>query len=305
MANGILTTKGHCFRRLQQPKFPKKFKESSCCQLLQDLPEGLVARLNFFREMSSILLPEDEVSAVQDLIILLHETLKTYEALCASRRSLDFIALEQVALQMLRAEDLPELFQRLDRRLTHLLVDEFQDTSVNQMHLLCRLLAGWQGDRQRSLMVVGDPKQSIYGWRQARLELFFKSRDTGRLSDCPESPAFTTLALKTNFRSSAGPDRVGQRGFWPDHYGGPGGQRGGFQGRGRETRSRGRQPAAAVPVCRTGGPPAWRQSGWPGNYCGWSGDSSRCRRRKERPWGCCSSPGRICPFTWRPGAGWA
>ena len=89
MANGILTTKGHCYRRLQQPKFPKKFKESSCCQLLQDLPEGLPACLNFFREMSSILLPEDEVSAVQDLIILLHETLKTYEALCASRRSLD------------------------------------------------------------------------------------------------------------------------------------------------------------------------------------------------------------------------
>ena len=52
-------------------------------------------------------------------------------------------------------------------------------------------------------MVVGDPKQSIYGWRQARLDLFFKSRDTGRLSGCPESPALTTLALKTNFRSSA------------------------------------------------------------------------------------------------------
>ena len=93
--------------------------------------------------------------------------------MCSARHSLDFIGLEQIALKVLTDDSLPELFRRLDRRLTHLLVDEFQDTSVNQMQLLCRLLAGWQGDRQRTLMVVGDPKQSIYGWRQARLELFF------------------------------------------------------------------------------------------------------------------------------------
>ena len=142
------------------------------------------------------------MGGVQDLIILLHQTLTMYDSLCSSRRSLDFTALEQIALQILSDDSLPELFRRLDRRLTHLLVDEFQDTSVNQMHLLCRLLADWQGDRERSLMVVGDPKQSIYGWRQARLELFFESRQAERLPACPEAPTFTTLTLKTNFRST-------------------------------------------------------------------------------------------------------
>ncbi len=57
---------------------------------------------------------------------------------------------------------------RLDWRLKHLLVDEFQDTSENQMQLLCRLMSGWQAGSGRTLMVVGDPKQSIYGWRQAK-----------------------------------------------------------------------------------------------------------------------------------------
>ena len=202
IADGILTGKGECYQTFSKPKFPKGFKDSPWCRLLQDLPAGLVERLNFFRGMSPILLPEDEVAAVQDLIILLHQALTTYEELCASRRSLDFTALEQVALRVLTDDDLPELFNRLDRRLTHLLVDEFQDTSVNQMNLLCRLLAGWQGDRRHSLMVVGDPKQSIYGWRQARVELFFKSRVDKRLP-CPEAPPFEILTLETNFRSTS------------------------------------------------------------------------------------------------------
>ena len=202
IAQGILTTNGKCYKKFTKPKFPRSFKDSSCCQLLQNLPDSLVQRLQFFREMSSVLLPGDEVSAVQDLIIVLHQVLMTFESLCSVQKSLDFIGLEQIALELLATEELPELFQRLDRRLTHLLVDEFQDTSVNQMRLLCRLLAGWQGDRQRTLMVVGDPKQSIYGWRQARLSLFFQSRQVGRLPDCPESPGFTTLDLNTNFRST-------------------------------------------------------------------------------------------------------
>ena len=202
IAVGILTSNGQCFKKFSLPKFPKGFRDSSGCQLLADLPATLVARLQFFREMPSILLPEDEVAAVQDLIILLHQALAAFDGLCSARRSLDFIGLERLALQVLTDDSLPEFFRRLDRRLTHLLVDEFQDTSDNQMRLLCRLLAGWQGDRQRTLMVVGDPKQSIYGWRQARLELFFQAREAGRLPACPEAPAFTTLDLKTNFRSS-------------------------------------------------------------------------------------------------------
>ena len=82
IAAGILTTSGQCYRRFTKPKFPKGFKDSSCCRLLADLPDALVERLRFFREMPSILLPEDEVAAVQDLIILLHQALASFEA-CA------------------------------------------------------------------------------------------------------------------------------------------------------------------------------------------------------------------------------
>ncbi|MEX2526143.1 MAG: UvrD-helicase domain-containing protein [Gemmatimonadota bacterium] len=59
------------------------------------------------------------------------------------------------------------LYYRLDARVQHLLLDEFQDTSLPQWWALAPLaeemLAG--GTDGRSALVVADPKQSIYGWR--------------------------------------------------------------------------------------------------------------------------------------------
>ena len=65
------------------------------------------------------------------------------------------------------------LYFRLDARIRHLLLDEFQDTSLPQWEVLDplveELLASDQGER--SAVVVADPKQSIYGWRGARPQL--------------------------------------------------------------------------------------------------------------------------------------
>ena len=79
-------------------------------------------------------------------------------------------------------------------------MDEFQDTSQNQMDLLCRLMAGWQAGEGRTLTVVGDPKQSIYGWRQAKPRLFAAA---ARGLPCPAGRIpLESLRLTTNFRST-------------------------------------------------------------------------------------------------------
>jgi len=80
-------------------------------------------------------------------------------------------------------------------------VDEVQDTSVNQRDLLCHLMTGWQGDPHRTFMVVGDPKQSIYGWRQARLRLFLEMR-AGLRCDAGVTLIPEPLLLSTNFRTT-------------------------------------------------------------------------------------------------------
>jgi ATP-dependent helicase/nuclease subunit A len=61
----------------------------------------------------------------------------------------------------------PDLHYRLDARTRHVLLDEFQDTSVPQWQALKpladELLSGHRDER--GAIIVADPKQSIYGWR--------------------------------------------------------------------------------------------------------------------------------------------
>ena len=66
--------------------------------------------------------------------------------------------------------DLP---YRLDAQLDHVLLDEYQDTNALQHASLDRTLIelASHSEEKRSMLVVGDPKQSIYGFRQAEPRL--------------------------------------------------------------------------------------------------------------------------------------
>ena len=91
--------------------------------------------------------------------------------------------------------------QRLDYQIEHILVDEFQDTSHSQAELLRRLTRDWSdhnatGSGPRTLFVVGDAMQSIYGFRYADVALFMRVQATG-LSGLKLIP----LTLLQNFRS--------------------------------------------------------------------------------------------------------
>ncbi|MGD0827785.1 MAG: UvrD-helicase domain-containing protein [Desulfobaccales bacterium] len=180
--------------------FPAAFNRNHWARLIQALPDSLVRYLKQCRDLEPVGVHLEEAQALQDLVILLGEALSAYEGLCAQRQALDFIGLEQATLRLLNLENPGDLLLRLDLRLRHLLVDEFQDTSQNQMELLCRLTAGWQAGEGRTLTVVGDPKQSIYGWRQAKPRLFAESSQG---LPCPEGRfPLESLLLTTNFRAT-------------------------------------------------------------------------------------------------------
>lgn len=117
----------------------------------------------------------------------------------AERRETDFSEVALRATAALEASPgVPTLLaERLDAQLRHILVDEFQDTSVLQMVLLRRLTENWTPGDGRTLFLVGDPMQSIYGFRNARVDLFLRAWE-GLL---PGLPPLETLQLKRNFRS--------------------------------------------------------------------------------------------------------
>ena len=116
----------------------------------------------------------------------------------ATNRSVDFAELAMSAQRALGAEDNPsDLLLALDRRIQHILVDEYQDTSASQIRLLELLTAGWTADDGRSLFLVGDPMQSIYRFRNADMSLFLRTRNFG-IGQVRCEP----LVLSANFRSS-------------------------------------------------------------------------------------------------------
>jgi ATP-dependent helicase/nuclease subunit A len=94
--------------------------------------------------------------------------------------------------------------ERLDARVRHLLIDEFQDTSPLQWHALHHWLSayagaggGASGQRALSLFVVGDPKQSIYRFRRAEPRVFAAACDFVR-----EAMAGVVLACDHTRRSA-------------------------------------------------------------------------------------------------------
>jgi ATP-dependent exoDNAse (exonuclease V) beta subunit len=118
----------------------------------------------------------------------------------AERGETDFTEVAQAAVRALGTPDNPtDLLLALDTRIRHILVDEFQDTSYSQFDLLLRLTSGWEPGDGRTLFLVGDPMQSIYRFREARVALFLQAWEEGL-----GSVALERLALTTNFRSQAG-----------------------------------------------------------------------------------------------------
>ncbi|MFN3956954.1 MAG: ATP-dependent helicase [Tepidimonas ignava] len=113
-----------------------------------------------------------------------HERLAAYQAV-------DFDDLILLPLKLLQQH--PEVRQRWQQRLGHVLVDEYQDTSATQYALL-KVLVG-QGERPNPpLTCVGDDDQSIYGWRGATLD---------NLRRLPQDfPTLKIIKLEQNYRST-------------------------------------------------------------------------------------------------------
>ena len=97
-----------------------------------------------------------------------------YAALKRERGWVDMGDLERAALVLMSDPLLSGWVQeRLDARVRHLLIDEFQDTNPLQWQALSAWLSGYGGaGNAPSVFIVGDPKQSIYRFRRAEPQVF-------------------------------------------------------------------------------------------------------------------------------------
>ncbi len=146
---------------------------------LGDLP----AQAELAAELQAIARMRVQQQAHEDhaaLLRLARVLLAEYAALKRRRGLVDMADLERAAEALLGDGALAGWVQeRLDQRLRHVLIDEFQDTSPLQWQALRGWLSsyagaggGASGQRPPSVFVVGDPKQSIYRFRGAEPRVF-------------------------------------------------------------------------------------------------------------------------------------
>ncbi len=100
---------------------------------------------------------------------LLNQLSAHYETIKREQDLLSFADVPRRLLESGSHGNVEHLYYRLDGRVRHVLLDEFQDTSINQFRLIepmiDEILA--HGGHERTVFCVGDIKQSLYGWRNA------------------------------------------------------------------------------------------------------------------------------------------
>jgi ATP-dependent helicase/nuclease subunit A len=140
---------------------------------------------------------ESDAAAIMALSRVLRAAAIQLQAEFAVEGRVDHTYIGGAARAALADAGLPtDLALRTGLSLRHILVDEFQDTSLAQFDLVEALTAGWEEGEGRTLFVVGDPMQSIYQFREAEVGLFLRARDAGI-----GGVRLEALRLSRNFRS--------------------------------------------------------------------------------------------------------
>lgn len=188
IADLLLTASGTFRKRLDKnmglPATPesKPYKEA-LLEIIESLNQinGAEAAIARLRTLPSPQQDESTWQMIATLAQLLHIAVGELWLVFQAHGEVDFVEISQRALLALEdvAGNATDLALKLDYRIQHLLVDEFQDTSPSQIKLIQALTRGWQADDGRTLFCVGDPMQSIYRFRKANVGLFLRVAQQG------------------------------------------------------------------------------------------------------------------------------
>ena len=196
LADSVLTKNDGTFRK----RFGSAVNAEGPTLVMQlDGIPGLREALKLLRKLPAGRFTEEQWSVMRALLAVLKLAVAKLHEVFRETNTIDFTEIGVAARRALGPPDRPEdLAYRLDFRIQHMLVDEFQDTSRGQFELLERLTMGWEPEDRRTLFLVGDPMQSIYRFRQAEVGLFLQVAANGLGSLRPES-----LKLTANYRTEA------------------------------------------------------------------------------------------------------
>ena len=203
LASLSLTAKGELRKRLD--KALHEDAKALLKPLLTPLSDTYVKQLTEARLFPDLSPKPKEREHMATILASLEVSEDALLALFEERGTIDLVELGFGATRSLGNDELPtDLIIALDYSIKHILVDEFQDTSVTQTEFLHSLIREWMPGDGRSFFAVGDPMQSIYGFREAEVGLFFLAQQQGMGQVIDKGQRALTLhaaSLESNFRS--------------------------------------------------------------------------------------------------------
>lgn len=182
-----------------EEKLLQKEKKQQHKELIESLNKQIAEELALIRTLPSPHYNDQQWEVLGALSTALKFLAAHLKLVFQEHGEVDYPEVMAAALLALGDENqVMDLALLLDQQINHILIDEFQDTSILQFRLVEQLIATWTPDDNRTLFLVGDGMQSIYKFRNANVGLFLKARDSG-IGQLPLTP----LSLTVNFRSQA------------------------------------------------------------------------------------------------------
>lgn len=205
--NKIYKNGFNVFNKLTGEFFVKKHDEKE--QAFNDAFSGLSAEYQYLIKYKNTI---DKLRWLVSKLVLTRLAIDLFEKLKEIKEETDVVFFSdftrEISKIVQKEENVDFIFERVGTRYRHFLIDEFQDTSVQQFHNLLPLIHNAMAEGGANY-IVGDPKQSIYRWRNANVGQFvdlYKHKDISfaRLKGEWENfkPVIECRVLAENYRSA-------------------------------------------------------------------------------------------------------
>lgn len=214
----FLTSDGGIYKRIDRRKFDLKI--DIIYESFFQASEIIYNYKNYFDNLITEF-DKKSIYLIKSLCYVFKAVLDKYREGKGNGTFLDYDELLTFTLDLL--ENNPHISRMLSSRFRYILVDEFQDVDPIQWRIITLLLGGDKGifDKDK-LFIVGDPQQSIYGFRNADIRIFGlacdkireinKSYDFGNIPlefdeilDSSIDENLGKITMSDNFRSLAAP----------------------------------------------------------------------------------------------------
>lgn len=134
-------------------------------------------------------------ASISGLAALYLKVAEEFRGRCGNGRLIGFDELQTRALEYFKKQ--PAATKEFMKSFRYIMVDEFQDTNPLQWEIV-KLVSGAAGGFEKNVFIVGDEKQSIYGFRGADVKVFGKAENEIAAGG---KPGCASVALDVNFRS--------------------------------------------------------------------------------------------------------